>query len=259
MQPRGRNVAGEEAFRAAGRCTLFVAILLAATPAQGACGTGDLGAAQIAAVRDDATLLLTDGRELRLAGIVPGPVAPSILGTFKGRPLRLTAAATPATDRYGRLIAFAAADDTNLEGSLVSQGAARVSARAGGLACAESLQKLESEAREARLGLWADPNFAPLPANPGPWMQTDLGRFVLVEGKVLSVRQSGGTIYVNFGRRWTRDFSAIIPRRLQAGFRAAGRDPQSFAGRRIRVRGWLERRTGPVVEVTAPEQVELLD
>jgi len=134
-----------------------------------------------------------------------------------------------------------------------------VSARAGGLACAESLQKLESEARQARRGLWADPNFAPLQANPGPWMQTDLGRFVLVEGKVLAVRQSGGTIYVNFGRRWTRDFSAIIPRRLQAAFRSAGRAPQSFANRRIRVRGWLERRTGPVIEVTAPEQVELLE
>jgi Staphylococcal nuclease homologue len=151
------------------------------------------------------------------------------------------------------------ADEISVQEALVSQGAARVSAQAGGLACAESLQKLESEARQARRGLWADPNFAPLQANPGPWMQTDLGRFVLVEGKVLSVRQSGGTIYVNFGRRWTRDFSAIIPRRLQAAFRSAGRDPQSFANRRIRVRGWLERRTGPVIEVTAPEQVELLE
>jgi hypothetical protein len=90
-------------------------------------------------------------------------------------------------------------------------------------------------------------------------METELGRFVLVEGKVVSVRQSGGTIYVNFGRRFTRDFAVMIPRRLQVGFRAAARDPQNFTGRALRVRGWLERRAGPVIEALAPEQIEVLD
>jgi hypothetical protein len=51
----------------------------------------------------------------------------------------------------------------------------------------------------------------------------------------------------------------MVPRRLQAGFRAAGRDPQNFTGRALRVRGWLERRTGPVIEALAPEQIEVLD
>jgi hypothetical protein len=76
---------------------------------------------------------------------------------------------------------------------------------------------------------------------------------------VLSVRRSGGTIYVNFGRRWTRDFTLTVPRRLQAAFREAGRDPQMLQGRRVRVRGWLERRTGPIIEASAPEQIELLE
>jgi hypothetical protein len=74
-----------------------------------------------------------------------------------------------------------------------------------------------------------------------------------------SVRQSGGTVYVNFGRRWTRDFTLTVPRRLQAAFREAGRDPQMLEGRRVRVRGWLERRTGPIIEASAPEQIELLE
>jgi hypothetical protein len=64
---------------------------------------------------------------------------------------------------------------------------------------------------------------------------------------------------VNFGRRFTRDFAVMIPRRLQAGFRAVGRDPQSLAGRQLRARGWLERRSGPVIEAMAPEQIEVLD
>ncbi len=118
---------------------------------------------------------------------------------------------------------------------------------------------MEKQARQARVGLWAEPNFAPLPAEPGTWAQERLGTFVLIEGTVASVRQSGGTVYVNFGRRWTRDFTLMVPRRLQAAFREAGRDPQMLQGRRVRVRGWLERRTGPVIEASAPEQIELLE
>ena len=37
------------------------------------------------------------------------------------------------------------------------------------------------------------------------------GRFALVEGKVVSVRESGATIYVNFGRRWTHGLHCYDP------------------------------------------------
>jgi DNA/RNA endonuclease YhcR with UshA esterase domain len=81
----------------------------------------------------------------------------------------------------------------------------------------------------------------------------------LVEGKVLSVRESGATIYVNFGHRWTQDFTVIVLRRLQRAFAAAGVDPRALTGRRIRVRGYVEQRGGPVIAAEAPEQIELLD
>jgi hypothetical protein len=64
---------------------------------------------------------------------------------------------------------------------------------------------------------------------------------------------------VNFGRRWTRDFSVIILRRNQRRFAAAGIEPKRLEGRRIRVRGWLEQRRGPVIEADAPEQIEFAD
>jgi endonuclease YncB( thermonuclease family) len=44
---------------------------------------------------------------------------------------------------------------------LVEQGQARVSARIGNKACADLLLGAERAARAARLGLWADPHFAP--------------------------------------------------------------------------------------------------
>ena len=90
-------------------------------------------------------------------------------------------------------------------------------------------------------------------------LQAERGQFALVEGKVLSVGESGATIYVSFGRRWTRDFTVTILRRLQRSFTAAGIEPKKLEGRRIRARGWLEQRGGPIIAAEAPEQIEFAD
>jgi endonuclease YncB( thermonuclease family) len=230
-----------------------------AAAAQTACGGQALGTVTVKAVRDARTLLTDDGRELRLAALEIPPAGAAALRRLEGRVLTLTAAAEPR-DRYGRIVAFATAPDTtrSVQETLLSEGQARVSARIGGKACAEALLTIEREARAGRRGLWADPNFAPLHADDYRRFRAENGRFVLVEGKVLSVRESGATIYVNFGRRFTRDFSVTIVRRLRAEFTAAGVEPKTLEGRRIRVRGWLERRRGPIMDVIAPEQIELI-
>jgi hypothetical protein len=155
--------------------------------------------------------------------------------------------------------AFAADSGQSLQSALLEQGRARVSARIGAKPCAEALLTMERAARLAKRGLWADPNFAPLQAENLAQLQADRGRFALVEGKILSVRESGATIYANFGRRWTLDFTVIILKRQQRTFAAAGVEPKQLEGRRIRVRGWIEQRGGPVVMAEAPEQIELID
>ena len=164
-------------------------------------------------------------------------------------------------DRYGRVVAFAfAGEDTqSLQQALIAQGRARVSSRVGDRGCAEDLLAAEREARTARRGLWADPNFAPLAAENVTGIQSQAGQFVLVEGKVLSVRESGATIYMNFSRRFTEGFSATILRRLNRGFARAGVDLKALASRRIRVRGFVEQRRAPVIEVSHPEQIELIE
>lgn len=246
----------------------FVVVLIAMTAllvcdaaAQELCKLTAIGTANVAAVRDGRTLMLEDGRELRLAAIEVGNDSGNVLQMLVGdRPLRLERLGAEH-DRYGRLVAFAFAGDAaqSLQSALLEQGQARVSARVGNKACADALLRTERAARAAGRGLWADPNFAPLRSDDYRRFRAENGRFVLVEGKVLSVRESGATIYVNFGRRFTRDFSLTIVRRLRAEFTAAGLEPKALEGRRIRVRGWLERRTGPTIELVAPEQIELLD
>jgi hypothetical protein len=85
------------------------------------------------------------------------------------------------------------------------------------------------------------------------------GRFAAIDGKVISVRESGGTIYVNFGRRWNEDFTVTILKRNARKFAEAGMEPKQLEGRRVRVRGFIEERGGPWIEATVPQQIEVAD
>lgn len=248
------------------RASLAIAMAALTAPAalasaQEACGHAAAGTARVAAIRDGRTLLLADGRELRLAAIEVTEASRAALAALAdGGPLTLRPAAG-GTDRYGRMVAFAYAPGApqSLQQTLLEQGLARVSARSEDRNCTLALLAAERTARAAGRGLWADPNFAPLEAENLPRIAAERGQFALVEGKVLSVRESGATIYVNFGRRWTRDFTVTILKRTQRTFAGAGLDPKRLEGRRIRVRGWIEQRAGPVIAALAPEQIEVLD
>jgi endonuclease YncB( thermonuclease family) len=241
----------------------FVLLLaVGSAGAQESCHLESLGTATVVAVRDGGTELLGDGRELRLAAveIPPGAAAVSALQTLTGHQALTLKKLGASEDRYGRIVAFAVlTDGRSVQEALLAQGLARVGARAGGRDCAGDLLKSEQMARNGHLGLWADPNFAPLAAeNPGA-ITARRGQFALVEGKVLSVRDSGSTVYVNFGRRWTRDFTVTILRRNQRMFVAAGVEPKKLEAKRIRVRGWIEQRRGPIIEAAHPEQIEIVD
>jgi hypothetical protein len=117
----------------------------------------------------------------------------------------------------------------------------------------------ENTARRAKLGLWASSYYDSLDADNPADVLAEQGHFALVEGKVVSVRESGATIYVNFGRRWSKDFTVTILKRNARNFTAAGLEPKTLAGRRVRVRGWIEERGGPWIEAARPEQIELTD
>jgi len=167
------------------------------------------------------------------------------------------------TDRYGRVVAyaFAARDGVELsvQAELISAGAARVAARVPNRNCAAELLMRENDARRAKLGLWASPYYDLLNAENPAAVLAEQGHFALVEGKVVSVRESGATIYVNFGRRWTEDFTVTILKRNERSFTAAGLEPKALTRRHIRVRGWIEERGGPWIEAARPEQIEFTD
>jgi endonuclease YncB( thermonuclease family) len=160
--------------------------LVSGAMAQEACKLPGLGTAAVAGARDGRTLLLADGRELRLTAIEADDASRAALSVLAaGRMLRLERLG-PEQDRYGRVVAIAYTDDAHesLQQLMLTQGAARVSARVGDRRCAELLLKAERAARAAARGLWADPNFAPLPSHDVTRIAAVRGQFALIEGKV---------------------------------------------------------------------------
>src|SRR5882724_12590638 len=120
---------------------LFACNATAQTP----CKLTAIGNVNVATVRDGRTLMLTDGRELRLAAIEAPESSHGALETLaSGRALRLERLGSDQ-DRYGRLVAFAFMNDTqqSLQQALLEQGRARVSAQVGDKACADALLTTE--------------------------------------------------------------------------------------------------------------------
>ena len=75
---------------------------------------------------------------------------------------------------------------------------------------------------------------------------------------MLAADKSGGRVYLNFGRHYKEDFTAVIDARALKLFAAEGLDPLQLGNALVRVRGWIDLRDGPRIEVTHPEQIEVL-
>ena len=62
---------------------------------------------------------------------------------------------------------------------------------------------------------------------------------------------------MNFGRRWSQSLTVTILKRHERTFAAAGLQPDRLVNLRLRVRGFVEERSGPRIEATRPAQIEI--
>jgi endonuclease YncB( thermonuclease family) len=217
------------------------------------------GEGRVAAVVDARSVRLDDGREIRLTGIeATAATRQALTSLLVGRDVVLRGA-DDTPDRYGRqgALLFIGESDTSIQAALLAQGDALVSAEIGDKACAAALMASEAEARRQKKGSWADPSAIKNAESPDDIL-AGIGRFMVVEGKVLSVRQAGAMTYLNFGRSWTRGFTATISKRNLPVFESAGITLKSLENKRVRVRGWVEGNTGPRIDLRLVGQVELL-
>ena len=255
-------------FKSAALMLAITLLAIAPSVALGAaiCSFADQGDGHVSDVVDGRSFHLADGREVKLAGIEPvipqakgANHAAALSAVLGGRDVMLRGA-DDTPDRYGRQSAFVflAPDDTLVQALLLAQGEALVSTEVTDKDCEAALLAAEAEARAARRGTWASASAIKNAESPGDIL-AGIGRFTLVEGRVLSVRQAGATTYLNFGRNWIRGFAATISRRMMPAFASAGIALKSLENRRIRVRGWVEGGIGPRIRITRVGQIEVLE
>jgi len=248
---------------------------VAQQPSVPPCGGVDVARGTVSRIIDGGSFTLDDGREVRLAAVeVPmlnaagpaGTEAKAALDALIGGDTVVLRKAEFAADRYGRLFGYVYAvrdgEEIFAQGELIASGLARVGDRVGGHACAADLLEREKAARRGKLGLWGDSYYHVLDAETPADVLAQRGRFALVEGRVVSVRESGATIYLNFGQRWSEGFAVTVQKRNERNFAAAGVDLKGLTGRRVRVRGWIEARGAagsPGIAAEHPEQIETAD
>jgi micrococcal nuclease len=231
----------------------------------------------VTSVTDGDTVILDDGRVIRMIG-TQAPKLPLDRPDFPTWPLAPEAKAAleaialnqsvrlgfggEAMDRYGRVLAhvFVATPEGEVwaQQAMVAKGLARVYSFPDNRACLDLLFAAEGRARLAGLGIWADPYYSTRAANAPGDLLARAGHYELVEGRVLLAEQSGGRVYLNFGRFWKEDFTAVIEAPALRLFAEAGMDPLVLENALVRIRGWVDDRDGPRIEVTHPEQIEVL-
>ncbi len=229
------------------------------------------GAGMVARVVDGDTVHLEDGRSVRLVGI-QAPKLPLGRPHVRKQPLadaskalleKLVLGKAVALsyggrkiDRHGRALAHLHDEGGRwVQGVLLEQGMARVYSFPDNRMLVGAMLERERAARTAKRGIWRLRFYEiRTPEEANRYIDT----FQLVEGTVLSAARVRGRIYLNFGEDWRSDFTITISKRSARAFKSGEIDPLAWQGRRVRVRGWLSWRNGPMINLTHPEQIEVL-
>lgn len=230
------------------------------------------GGGRVAEIVDGDTVFLDDGTEVRLVGL-QAPKLPLGRRGFAAWPLadeardRLAALVLGRQvslayggrriDRHGRALAHLVRDDGLwIQDAMLADGMARVYSFEDNRMAVDRMLAAERRARATGRGIWGHPFYAIRTAGETGAL---LDSFQVVEAVVLDAAEVRRRVYLNFGADWRDDFTVSIAPEHVRDFVAAGLDPLDLSGRRIRVRGWLYQRNGPMIDATHPEQIELLE
>jgi hypothetical protein len=232
---------------------LAVLSFLVAGPAKAATCGAVSGNSTIASVDAGGEFVFADGRRARLGGVALAATATPAIEAFVGRKLGIALLA-PRPDRWGRLIVDLSDEHGgSVALDLVLRGFARVRPEFETRACDGERLEAEAAARAAEEGIWADPH-AVLNATDRAALDASDGRFILVAGVVRGVGVSRAKVYLDFAGRG--GFSVLVARKAEPLFARRGIVLKALIGRKILVRGVLDDRFGPRIEVADPSMIE---
>ena len=225
-------------------------------------------------VIDAETVLLDDGQEVRLLGaLAPKPTlavgsasewSPEsearrhLAQLVDGRSVTLSHEGLKR-DRYGRILAQLSTSEHGwVQQRMIEAGHARAYALPGNSGCIAALVEAERTARDGGRGLWSRDVYRVRVADETDELLRLASQFVLVTGQVANVTLTKRVAYINFGNDWKRDFTATLSGSILDKIADGRQRVSALKGRHVRVRGWIERRNGPMIVLNSLDEIETL-
>ena len=239
----------------------------ASASSDAACRASEITEDRLERIGPRGELVLASGRHVLLDGIRwpdEGPdvqAATSWLLARASRNLSVSTRGDP--DRWGRTRIDALAepdaadaDPEDLAEGLVAEGLAAVDAGEADALCRTDLLSLEAGPRAARRGIWAA---LPRDARDGPALSAVAGRFTVAQGRVLHVGERPSRTYLDFAPYGESGLTVTVPKRTWRMMAARGLTAAALQGRLARVRGVIELRRSPTLDIVAAEMFEIAD
>jgi endonuclease YncB( thermonuclease family) len=154
-------------------------------------------------------------------------------------------------DRYERLLAHVTLEDgTSVNELLLREGLARALFLQPNMRHLQRYFQAEAEARKARRGIWARPEFQVRPASRAKGC---VNQFCLLRGAVQRVDRKRTYTYLQLPGK----LRVAINNQYLPQFLAAGVDPDKLQGNTVIVRGWVGRRDGHyTLSLHHPQQID---
>lgn len=145
--------------------------------------------------------------------------------------------------------------------ALLTSGAALVAPNLGTADCTSTLKWSEAVARRAGRGFWQDGKI--LSTRTPSALLERAGHYVVAAGRIVSLGKTARTRYLNFGFRWKSDFTVTLKVSEEEAFDTvlANRNVRvaDLEGAAVLVRGVIQVRDGPYMELEHPGQLDVID
>ncbi len=152
---------------------------------------------------------------------------------------------------------------TLLQEQILREGHGLFAPEHGRDACAAALWMAERKGEAAANGLWSSGKTSPVKdtREPGSF-EGSAGDYVIARGPVVSLGKTRRTRYLNFGTYWKADVTATIANSEDELFsdklQADGASFAGLAGTNVEIRGFVQMRDGPLLELVHPDQFHLV-
>lgn len=231
---------------------------------------------KVSKVIDGDTIILANGKHLRLIGIDTPEVRKYVSGKFEYSPQPFSLEAkefvnnliggknirvefdVDRKDKYNRLLGYCFLHDRGkdifVNERLLKEGLAVLYTYPPNIKYVDKFISAQKYARLSKKGIWG--SYSPVsPDRAGSF----IGQIRTVRGRVLSSYKSERVLLLNFGADYKTDFTAAIFKDSWPYFLDKGIDPEkSYKGRVVEVTGRVREYNGPEIIVNYPAEIRVI-